>query len=490
VRARVRKLFTAPPGINFLPSDAHTLKNLLKEFRMINFSDKIFYHIYPIGMCGVPARNDFACPAGNGLRSLDAHIGRLLRLGVNAVYIGPLFESSSHGYDTVDYFHVDRRLGNNAGFAALVRAFHDNGIMVILDAVFNHTGRDFFAFKDVQQFKFASKYTDWYVHLNFSQNNQHNDGFSYEGWAGHTSLVKLNGNSAAVREHLFAAVRFWIEEFNIDGLRLDAANVMQVEFLRELSGRCKAQKPKFWLMGETVAGDYRALAREGCLDSVTNYELYKGLWSSFNDKNFYELSWTLKRQSAHDGLYPHLALYNFVDNHDVNRVSSVLKNPAHLFPLYGVLFCAPGIPSIYYGSEYAIRGERGEYSDSALRPAWNDSWRQEREAQELFRAIADFARVRRESEALKYGGYRELFVGHEQFAFLRESEHERIIVAVNAADGNRDIFIPRQNLQLPPLSWYDMLCPDQKSGNNFNSGDNGFRISVNSSWLRILRSKR
>jgi glycosidase len=449
---------------------------------MDNFSDKFFYHIYPIGMCGVPARNNFACPAGSGLRSLTNHIDRLSRLGVNAVYIGPLFESGSHGYDTVDYFHVDRRLGSNADLTDLVRSFHDKGILVILDAVFNHTGRDFFAFKDIQQFRSASKYTDWYVHLNFSQNNQHNDGFSYEGWAGHTDLVKLNGNSPEVREHLFAAARFWIDEFDIDGLRLDAANVMSVDFMRELSAHCKARKPRFWLMGEMVAGDYRTLAHEGCLNSVTNYELYKGLWSSFNDRNFYELSWTLKRQSAEDGLYPHLGLYNFADNHDVNSVASVLKNPAHLFPLYGILFCAPGIPSIYYGSEYGVRGERDRYSDQALRPAWDDSWQQDIAGQALFRGIADFVRVRSGSEALKYGSYRELFVSHEQFAFLRESGHERVIVAINAADAGRDILIPRHTLQLPPMAWQDML-----TGETFNSHDHGFSIPLSPSWLRILR---
>jgi len=452
---------------------------------MDNFSDRFFYHIYPIGMCGAPARNDFACPAGSGLRSLAAHTERLSQLGVNAVYIGPLFESSSHGYDTVDYFHVDRRLGNNADLAALIRSFHDNGILVILDAVFNHTGRDFFAFKDIQQFRSASKYTDWYVHLDFSKNNGHNDGFSYEGWAGHTDLVKLNGNSSEVREHLFEAVRFWIDEFDIDGLRLDAANVMSVDFMRELSARCKAQKPHFWLMGETVAGDYRSLAHEGCLDSVTNYELYKGLWSSFNDRNFFELSWTLNRQSAPGGLYPHLALYNFADNHDVNRMASILKNPAHLFPLYGILFCAPGIPSIYYGSEYSVRGERSPYSDAALRPAWNDAWQHTNEGQALFRAIKDFAQIRRGSDALKHGAYRELFVAPEQFAFLRESEHERVIVAVNAADKGQDIFIPRQNLQLPPLVWQDLL-----SGEHFNSHNNGLHIPLCPAWLRILWSSR
>jgi glycosidase len=202
---------------------------------MVNWSDKIFYHIYPLGMCGAPKQNDFNSPAGSGLRSLKNHIPRLLSLGINALYIGPLFESSSHGYDTVDYYHVERRLGNNQDFKELVHIFHDNGISVILDAVFNHTGRDFFAFKDLRENKTVSQYIDWYLNVDFSKNNEYNDGFSYEGWAGHASLVKLNLDCRRVRDHLLGAVKYWIEEFDIDGLRLDAADVISVDFLSELS---------------------------------------------------------------------------------------------------------------------------------------------------------------------------------------------------------------------------------------------------------------
>jgi glycosidase len=394
----------------------------------------------------------------------------------------------------VDYFYVDRRLGNNADLKAVVRAFHDNGIMVTLDAVFNHTSRDFFAFKDIQHYKSASKYTEWYAGLDFSHNNCYQDGFSYEGWAGHMSLVKLNGNSREVREHLLAAVRFWIDEFDIDGLRLDAANVMSADFLHELSRCSKAHKPHFCLIGEMVGGDYRALAHDGGLDSVTNYELYKSLWSSFNDKNFYEIAWSLKRAFSPDpnfGLYRHIALYNFADNHDVDRVASSLKNQGsslspHLFPLYGILFCIPGIPSIYYGSEYGITGKRnnalGEQSDYALRPAWDDHWQ---EGEALFNAIKRFAHVRRESTALQYGAYRELFLSHEQFAFLRESEHECIIVAVNASGRKQDIFIPALNLKLPGYTWRDVL-----SGEDFNAQDAGMRLPLFPSWLRILRTTK
>jgi glycosidase len=432
-------------------------------------------------MCGAPKQNDFCSPARSGLSSLVKHIPRLLALGVNALYIGPLFESSSHGYDTVDYCHVDRRLGNNNDLKTLVRTLHDNGISVILDAVFNHTGRDFFAFKDIKDKKALSQYIDWYLNVDFSQNNEYNDSFSYEGWAGHTNLVKLNLDFPVVREHLLGAVKFWTEEFDIDGLRLDAANVISVDFLRELSSFSKNLKKTFWLMGEIVAGDYRRLAHEGCLDSVTNYELYKSLWSGFHDQNIFELAWTLKREFAQDGLYPDLALYNFVDNHDVNRVASSLKNPAHLFPLYGALFCAPGIPSIYYGSEYGVCGKRNEYSDDDLRPVWKDNWADSDTARNLFNEICRFSKLRRESEALKHGDYGELLVNYEQiFAFSRETKDEKIMVIINASSKKNDCIL--KNEKIGNSKWIDFLSNDIFTGNN-----NTIKIVLPPSWLRILK---
>jgi glycosidase len=432
-------------------------------------------------MCGAPKQNDFSSPAGNGLRSLKNHMPRLLSLGINALYIGPLFESSSHGYDTVDYYHVERRLGNNQDLKELVQAFHDNGISVILDAVFNHTGRDFFAFKDVMAHKAASPYADWYLNVDFSRNNEYNDGFSYEGWAGHASLVKLNLDCRELREHLLGAVKHWIEDFNIDGLRLDAANVISVDFLGELSAFSKNLKKDFWLMGEIVSGDYRRIAREGCLDSATNYELSKSLWSSFHDQNVFELAWTLKREFSADGLYSDLALYNFVDNHDVNRVASSLEDPARLFPLYGLLFCLPGIPSIYYGSEFGITGQRNDHSDYALRPAWNDDWAESELAQSLFNELCRFSKIRKESEALQYGNYRELLVNYHQiFAFLRESKNEKIIIVVNAKSVKNECIL--ENEQIGNGKWKDLL-----SNEEYGSDNNLLKLPIGPSWLRILK---
>jgi glycosidase len=444
------------------------------------FTDKIFYHIYPFGFCGAPWNNDFSSPAGGGLRSLIDHIPHLARLGINAVYIGPLFESDAHGYDTLDYFWVDRRLGTNEDLKALTRAYHEAGIAVVFDAVLNHSGRNFFAFKDLRRNLGASPCRDWYARVDFNRKSPYGDPFSYEGWAGCFDLVKFNGRCRALREHLLQAVEFWITEFDIDGLRLDAAAELLPDFMDELSAFCASLRPGFWLMGEVVGGDYRNWARPGRLHSVTNYEMYKGLWSSFNDRNFFEIAWTLNRQFGREGLYRDMALYNFADNHDVNRVASSLADRAHLFPLYGLLFTVPGIPSVYYGSEFGAEGERSRDSDRALRPRW-DSIRRERDGAALCEHIAALIRIRRDEPALRHGAYRQLALSHEQFAFIREGNGEPVIVAVNSAGGERRIDLSPSDI--PACTrWEDLL-----SGDSF---DGDPRIPLGPSRIRILRGVR
>ncbi|MDR1909542.1 MAG: alpha-amylase, partial [Spirochaetaceae bacterium] len=419
-------------------------------------------------------------------------IPRLLELGVNALYLGPLFESTAHGYDTLDYFHVDRRLGNNAGLKALTAELHRNGIMAVLDGVFNHTGRHFFAFRDLAEKGRASAYGSWFSGLDFNRRSPLGDPFTYDTWAGAFDLVKLNGHNREVRNHLFEALRFWVEEFDIDGLRLDAADQLLPDFMDELSAFAGTLKQDFWLLGEVVAGDYSGWARPGRLDSVTNYELYKGLWSCLKDRNFFELAWTLNRQFGDEGLYRGQALYNFVDNHDVDRAASVLDNPAHLFPLYGLLFTVPGIPSIYYGSEYGIRGRRSKTDDSALRPAW--AWPPEHypddispavDPASLSGAIARFAALRKSRAALREGSYRELFKGHGQFAFLREippggegpERGAKLVIAVNA-DGREE------GLRLPGMGqgrWRDIL-----NGGEYTVSGGTLEMTIPPAWLRIL----
>jgi cyclomaltodextrinase len=397
--------------------------------------DSIFYHIYPLGLTGAPERNDFSQPPAARLEQLYAWIPHLQALGVNALYLGPLFESTAHGYDTADYYHVDRRLGSDQTLTDLSAALHASGIRLVLDAVFNHVGRDFWAFRDVQANGWNSPYREWFHNLRFDGRSPYGDPFSYEGWAGHHSLVKLNLGNPAVREHLFGAVSYWMDHFAIDGLRLDAADVIDPDFLRALAAFCKARRPDFLLLGEIVQGDYRRLVSPGMLDSATNYECYKGLYSSLEAANYFEIAYALNRQFGEGGLYRSLPLYNFVDNHDVNRVASNLKKPVHLYPLYCLLFTMPGVPSIYYGSEWGLEGRRTPHSDRMLRPQLDlEAMRQGAPQPRLAGDIARLAALRGSLPALRNGEYRQLSVAPQQFAFARFTAQEYVVVLLNAAE--------------------------------------------------------
>lgn len=399
---------------------------LLLKNRLPMWADKsAFYHIYPLGFCGAPARNDYNSAPIFRLQKILDWLPHFQELNINALYLGPVFQSFAHGYDTSDYFWLDNRLGTNEDFRHLVKVLHQNQIKVVLDGVFNHVGRGFWAFDDVRRHKADSRYVSWFK-LDFSHNNRYDDGFCYEGWDGCDDLVKLNLSNPEVRQHLLSAVAMWIDEFAIDGLRLDVAHYLNSGFVRELRQMCRARKADFWLMGEMVFGDYRRLVNPQMLDSCTNYELYKALYSSCNDNNMYELAHTLQRQFAiGSGVYEGLNLYSFLDNHDVSRIASVIKDERQLKSLYGLLYTLPGIPSIYYGGEWGARGRR-EQSDAEVRPdyaAWENN--------DLSRHIAWWAKFRRESEVLAHGIYQELAISGQFLAFRRELAGQRLDIAVN-----------------------------------------------------------
>jgi len=227
----------------------------------------------------------------------------------------------------------------------------------------------------------------------------------------------------------------WMNEFGIDGLRLDAADCLSKNFIQELHTFCKQIDPDFWLMGEVIHGDYRQWANPSMLDSVTNYECYKALYSSLADKNYFEIAYALNRQFGAEGIYRGLPLYNFADNHDVDRVASKLTNPAHLYTLHLLLFTMPGIPSVYYGSEWGIEGFRTLTSDAVLRPALNLA-EMERTAPHpgLPDVITRLASLRASSSALQHGSYKQVLVDHQQLAFLRQSAEETILVILNSAE--------------------------------------------------------
>ncbi|MGN0436233.1 MAG: alpha-amylase family glycosyl hydrolase [Wujia sp.] len=391
------------------------------------YDSAVFYHIYPLGLCGCPHENNGE--TGSHFEKINEWAEHANRIGCNAIYIGPLFESGSHGYDTIDYRLVDKRLGTNDDFKMFVKNCHSMGMKVIVDGVFNHTGRDFFAFKDIKENREGSRYKDWYCNVNFWGNNEYNDGFSYDNWGGYNLLAKLNQWNPEVKNYHFDTVRFWVNEFDIDGIRLDAADVLDHGFMRELRSVCDTLKPEFWLMGEVIHGDYSRWANGDMLHSVTNYELHKGLYSGHNDHNYFEIAHSIKRLL---GIVGNTRLYTFTDNHDVARIYSKLNNKEHMYNVAILQYTVPGIPSIYYGSEFGIEGNKEKGSDWNLRPCLE--LKDFNEKDELPALFTKLGMLKQRFPELTYGDYRELSLTTGQFAFARCLDNKAIVVALNNHD--------------------------------------------------------
>ena len=379
------------------------------------YDESVFYHIYPLGLTGAPAQNDYG-EVIHRLPKLLPWIDHIKEIGCNAIYIGPLFESVGHGYETTDYRTLDRRLG------------------------------DFFAFKDLQKNRENSQYKDWYCNVNFGGNNEYNDGFSYDNWGGYNLLVKLNQWNPQVKDYIYDVIRFWVSEFDIDGIRLDAADVLDFDFMKGMRQVANEVKPDFWLMGEVIHGEYTRWVNSETLHSVTNYNLNKALWSGCNEHNFFEIAHTVKRLYDMGGChYRNLELYSFADNHDVERIASKIINKDHLGVIYTLMYTLPGIPSIYYGSEFGIEGKKEQGSDASLRPHLELSdYADAMTDNPLTALIAKLGSIHQAQKALCYGEYKELLLTNRQYAFARCYENEDVITAVNNDEQSTTLHIPYQ----------------------------------------------
>ena len=436
------------------------------------YEEAEFYHIYPIGLLGAPRRNEGGEPVHRMNVLTDEWLPYLKKVGFGAVYIGPLFESVSHGYDTTDYRMVDRRLGDNEDFKRFVKTAHELEIRVVVDGVFNHTGRDFFAFRDIQEKKWDSPYRNWYKGVNFDGNSAYNDGFSYESWRGCAELVNLNYWEGAVREYILSVIDFWIEEFDIDGIRLDCADCLEFSFMEEMRRRTEAKKADFWLMGEVIHGDYSRYIQDGTrmLHSVTNYELHKGIYSGHNDHNYFEIAHTIRREfDENGGIYRGMKLYTFVDNHDVERIFSKLNNKDHILPVHTLLYLLPGIPSVYYGSEFGVEGRKENGSDDPLRPALELHRMLETNPHpEILEWIQVLSSVRKNHPACVNGRYRELLLTNRQYAFARMEGPDEVIAVLNNDEQGADVTFP--------VPSGDKMYADVVTGESFTP--EGGRISV------------
>lgn len=435
------------------------------------------YHIYPLGFCGCEKfRSEFSETGEKGrILKVIEWIPHLKKMNFNAVYFGPVFESFEHGYDTTDYYTIDKRLGSNEDFAEVCAELHKNGIRVILDGVFNHVGRDHAAFKDLQQNGGNSRYKDWFAGVNFGGRSPYGDNFSYEGWNGHYNLVKLNLYNNEVVEHIFGAVKMWIEKWGIDGIRFDAADCLAEDFIRRIHRFTRELRPDFWLMGEIIHGQYNRWANGDMFDCVTNYQCYKGIYSSHNDRNYFEIAHSIEYQH---GQYGNIYMYNFLDNHDVARLMSVLKNPDHAECCYTMMYGMYGVPSVYYGSEFGIRGEkgRGEDADRAIRPCldlddipdMNDK---------LMLHISELGAIRLSLPAVQSGSYAKIELKNQTFLFKRELNGETVYFALNIGDGD---YTFRFNTPYGKLA-------DRLSGRQFavNGGNAEITVPKNKSMILV-----
>jgi glycosidase len=317
----------------------------------------ILWHLYPLGSS--PTRPRDGSSEGAGLPG-EAWLDYLIELGCSGLQLGPVFASESHGYDTVDHLRIDPRLGDDTDFDRLVAAAHDRGIRVVLDGVFNHVGRSHPRFQAALAEGPTSPSGAWFRWVDGP------DGPRPQNFEGHDTLVALNHDHQPVIDHVVEVMNHWLDR-GADGWRLDAAYQVPAAFWATALPRVRDRHPQAWFVGEMIHGDYPGYVAGSGLDSVTQYELWKAIWSSINDVNFFELSWALQR---HAEFVRAFLPQTFVGNHDVTRIASRIDDERHLAAAIALLFLLPGIPSIYYGDEiglHAIKEDRAG-GDDAIRP--------------------------------------------------------------------------------------------------------------------------
>lgn len=347
----------------------------------------IWWQVYPLGFCGAPIRDPEPTPAPR-LRRLMGWLDYAIELGTSGLLLGPVFASQTHGYDTVDQFRIDPRLGGEEDFDALVAACSQRGLRLLLDGVFSHVG---------------AQHPDVIRALDEGPGGPTADLFDIDWNApggpaprlfeGHASLVRLNHASERVVQYVTAVMEHWLAR-GIDGWRLDAAYSVDTDFWARVIPAIRDRHPNAWFLGEVIHGDHSRFVASSGVDATTQYELWKAIWSSIKDRNFFELDWALNR---HNGFLAHFTPNTFVGNHDVTRIASVVGSDGAVVAL-AILLTLGGIPSIYYGDEQGFTGvkEGRVGGDDAIRPAFPDASSELADwGQNIHRAHQDLIGLRR-----------------------------------------------------------------------------------------------
>jgi cyclomaltodextrinase len=406
--------------------------------------DVLWWHVYPLGFVGAEASAAPGQPVRSRLRQLVPWLDHAVELGASGLALGPVFASSTHGYDTTDHFRIDPRLGDDADFDALVVECRARGLRLLLDGVFNHVGREHPAFRRVLADGPGAGTASWFRLRWPGGEGAWTPGEEprYDDFEGHAALVALDHGSPAVVDHVAEVMTHWLDR-GADGWRLDAAYAMPPRFWAEVAGRVRARHPQAYLMGEVIHGDQRRFVAESGLDSLTQYELWKAIWSALNDANFFELDAALTR---HGDLFDGFVPYTFVGNHDVTRIASRLRDERHLAHALVVLLTVGGTPAIYAGDEHAFRGVKEDRAggDDAVRPAFPAT---PAELSPLglpvHRLHQELIGLRRRHRWLHTARTATLHLGNEQLVYEARSGPDRLVVALSVADRPAELPTPR-----------------------------------------------
>jgi cyclomaltodextrinase len=403
----------------------------------------VWWQVYPLGFVGAWPRvgADAAPTGGHRLRRLESWLDYAVELGASGLLLGPVFAATTHGYDTVDHFRIDPRLGDDSDFDALVTAAHDRGLRVLLDGVFNHVGHDHPAFQAVLQQGPSAPTASWF-RLTWPD-GEWRPGVEpqYETFEGHGSLPALNHLEPAVADYVADAMTHWLRR-GVDGWRLDAAYAVPTKFWAMVLERARAAFPEAYFFGEVIHGDYGGFVQKSTMDSVTQYELWKAIWSALNSANFFELSWTLER---HNQALATFVPQTFLGNHDVTRIASKLTDERNMPLALAILLTLGGTPSVYYGDEQAFHGvkENRPGGDDLVRPEFPEKpaalasygW-------PTYRLHQDLIGLRRRHPWLHTARSTVRHLANEQLVYEMSDGTDRLLVTLNIADAAAEVPVP------------------------------------------------
>ncbi|MDR7037498.1 cyclomaltodextrinase [Methylobacterium sp. BE186] len=420
----------------------------------------VWWQIFPLGFVGAEPEARRETAVTHRLTHLQAWLDYAAELGVSGIALGPIFAASTHGYDTTDPFRIDPRLGDEADFDALIEAARSRHLRILLDGVFHHVGRAHPAFREVLDRGPQAERAHWF-RLSWPRGTAPGTEPDYACFEGHRQLVTLNHDEPEVADHVAAIMNHWLAR-GADGWRLDAAYAVPRRFWAGVLPRVRAAHPDAYIVGEVIHGDYAGFVQDTGLDAVTQYELWKAIWSALNDRNLFELAHALER---HNGYLDSFVPLTFVGNHDVTRIASRLGDERHLPHALAILFACGGTPSIYAGDEQAFRGVKEERvgGDDAIRPAFPPSpaglapygW-------PIYRLHQTLIALRRRHPWLHRARARKVHLTNEQLVLTMNEGTRRLLLALNLADGPATL--PAPDARHVEAGDGDLVSPGGRAG--------------------------